>query len=147
MNYIKSYKKRFESDLDILNNLVPNAGKHGLTKNVDIIERKILTDEDDDFYYDIALAIFETEIIGEFDVFDSDITEEDVKKAIELYGEELELYDHIPVLWDKEQLWNRCLAMAYKDMQETVYFFTSLYRGKDVDAVCEFLSAKLSGNK
>lgn len=148
MTYLKFYKKRYESDWDILNNLIPDAEEHGLPRNVDIKEQNIvLSDTDDDFHYDIALASYETEISGEFDVFDSDITEEDVKKAFELYGEELELYDHIPVLWDKEQLWNRCVAMAYRDIQETVYFFTSLYRGKDVDAFCEFLASKLSCNK
>ena len=147
MAYINYIKKRYESDHDILNNLVPNADKHGLRKNVDIIERKIiLSNEDEDFFYTIALAIFETEVIGGFDMFDSDITEEDVKKAFELYGEELELYNHTPVLWDKENLWNRCAAMAYGNKQETVYFFTSLYRGKDVGTFCKFLDSKLNSN-
>lgn len=143
MAYINSLKKRHQSAHDILANLVPNADKHVLSINKDIIERKIIFDKDENFHYTIALAFFKEDVTKEFDVFDSDITEEDIKKAFELYGEELGLPNHTPILWNKEKLWNRCATMAGGNMFETVYFFSALYRGKDDDAFSEFLVSKL----
>lgn len=146
MAYIKSLKKRHQSAHDTLANLVPNADKHGLSINTDIIERKIIFDKDENFYYTIAIASFKEEVTREFDVFDSDITEEDIKKAFELYGKELGLPNRLPLLWNKEKLWDRCTAMAGGNKFETVFFFSALYRGIDDKAFSEFLVSKLRGN-
>ena len=71
------YKKRYESDIDMLINLLPDAEKHGFEINIDIIKsQKIFTEKDDDFFYSLADAIFKTEIIGTYDLVDGDITEE-----------------------------------------------------------------------
>ena len=138
------YKKRYESDIDMLINLLPDAEKHGIEINIDIIKsQKIFTEKDDDFFYSLADAIFKTEIIGTYDLVDGDITEEDIRKAVELYGDEFGISNKIlPVLWDKEYLWRRCAEFSYGYFQDTIHFFTELYRGKDDEAVIEFLFSK-----
>ena len=143
MHYITLYQKCQKNDLDILFLLSHACKEDDEKNNTDIRKWNLISDEKDDgFFCFLANAIFQTEVTREYDLVDGDITEEDIQKAVEIYSNEYDLSSIIPVLWDKERLWNRCDKISNGNFRTTIHRFTGFYRGSDDKAVKKFLFRK-----
>ena len=132
---------------EILVNLLQDCFKetYGLTAvdTVDLVNASFFC-KNERFNFVLASAVLLSEVFGKAAVLEGNVTKEDIFLASKLLKETIGFSCDIPVLWNKENLWSRCMNLAKDDFMDAVFFFTALYHGENNDDVDDFLFSNVS---